>query len=125
MPESEFTTRLIAESPYGELFGPFYENRSLERGIVLAEDPIDGDRHYYASAGIPTGEWMVVIRNAESRVTAPIREKIIPIVFIVALGLLVVTILAFWVSRTISARIQSAVAAADRMARRSCLTVLT
>jgi signal transduction histidine kinase/CheY-like chemotaxis protein len=108
-------TKRVDETTYGEIFGPLYENRS-EAGFELALDPLLGKRHYFASASIATGDWMVVLSRSEATVTAPIREKMIPIVTIVAIGLLAVAGLSLWVTRTSSARIRRAVDAADRMA---------
>jgi signal transduction histidine kinase/DNA-binding response OmpR family regulator len=108
-------TRAIAESRYAQLFGPLYEARTRQ-GFAIGTDPTNGDRHYFASAPVPTGEWMVVIRKPESAVTAPIREKVAPIVVMVSIGLLLVTWLAIWVSRTTSSRIRRVVEVADRLA---------
>ncbi len=108
-------TRTVSESPYAELFGPFLERRSRE-SFELAADPLDGKRHYYASAPVRTGEWTVVIRKAESAVMAPIREKVAPLFGAVVFGLLVVSGLSVWVARSTSARIRRVVEAADRMA---------
>jgi hypothetical protein len=108
-------TKEIDETAYAELFGPLYRDRA-EAGFELSIDPLHGERHYFASAPIATGDWMVVLSRSEAVVTAPIREKMIPIAVIVAAGLLAVGTLSWWVTRTSSARIRRAVHAADRMA---------
>jgi signal transduction histidine kinase/DNA-binding response OmpR family regulator len=116
-PDSEalLRTRKIDETAYAELFGPLYRSRA-QPGFELAVDPLTGARHYYSSAPIATGDWMVILSRSEATVTAPIREKMIPIAAIVAIGLLAVALLSLWVTRTSSTRIRRAVRAADRMA---------
>jgi signal transduction histidine kinase/DNA-binding response OmpR family regulator len=109
-------TRDVATTPYAELFGPFHERRG-ERSFRLAADPVDRENYYYASAPIPTGSWMVVIRRLEADVTAPIRSRLAAVFGLLAAGLLVVIGLSLWVTTSTSRRIRRAVTAADRMAR--------
>ena len=108
-------TRRIDETAYSDLFGPLYQERA-QPGFELAVDPLSRKRHYYSSAPIATGDWMVILSRSEAAVIAPIREKMLPIASIVGIGLLAVAVLSLWVTRTSSARIRRAVRAADRMA---------
>ncbi len=108
-------TRDVADTAYAGLFGPMVETRS-ERSFQLADDPVDGRRRYYASAPVPTGEWMVVISKLESVVTEPIRRRLAAISGLVVLGLLAVGAVSLAVTSTTSRRIRRVVAAADRVA---------
>ncbi len=113
--EQALHTRAIADTAYAGLFGPLYAERS-ERGFVLAEDPVDGVRHYYASSPVPTGDWMVVVRRSEDAVLAPIRRQLQAVLGLLAVGLSVVLGVSLWVTTSTSRRIRRAVAAADRLA---------
>jgi signal transduction histidine kinase/CheY-like chemotaxis protein len=108
-------TRAIAETPYDERFGPLYERRE-EKTFVLATDPVDGERHYYVSASIPTGEWMLVLRKDEASVIAPIRSHVTTVSGLLAVGLAAVIAISLWITTTTSRRIRATVNAADRLA---------
>ena len=72
--ESQLRTKAIKDTDYDELFGEFYAMRG-EASFRLADDPVDGERYYYASAPVSTGEWMVVIRKSEAAVTCADRGQ--------------------------------------------------
>ncbi len=108
-------TKDVAATEYAALLGPMHETRR-ERSFVLAEDPIDGLRRYYASAPVPTGEWLVVISKPETDVTEPIREQLAAVSGLVALGLLAVGAVSLAVGSATSRRIRRVVSAADRVA---------
>jgi signal transduction histidine kinase/DNA-binding response OmpR family regulator len=107
-------TRDIAETKYAELLAPVHEGQ--RRAFVLAEDPIDAERSYYAAAPVPTGEWTVVVRKREAAVLAPIRERLVGIFGLVGVGLVAVMGLSLAVTSASSRRIRRTVAAADRVA---------
>ncbi|MGI9592118.1 MAG: response regulator [Myxococcota bacterium] len=108
-------TRAILDTPYARLLGPFHEQRT-ERSFQLAADPIDGGRHYYVSAPIPTGEWLVVLRKDEASVVAPIRDRLAAVILLIALGLSAVLAISLWITTATSRRIRRTVEAADRLA---------
>ena len=108
-------TRDVADTEYAGLFGPMLEKRR-ERSFRLAEDPLDGRRRYYASAPVPTGEWMVVISKTETDVIEPIREQLAAISGLVAFGLIAVGAISLAVTSAITRRIRRVVSAADRVA---------
>ncbi len=114
--KAQLRTRDIADTPYAEIFGPLYERRGAQNS-VLARDPVDGKRHYYVSAPIPTGDWMVVLRKREAAVIAPIRGRLVVVVVLLALGLTTVLALSLWITTTTSRRIRRTVDAADRLAQ--------
>ena len=111
----DFRTKPVAETPYAELFAPFQESRSA-RALTLADDPIDGDRYYYVSAPIPTGEWHVILRESESKIIGPIRTQVVSIITLVIAALLVVALVSWRVTRSTASRVRRAVFAADRLA---------
>jgi signal transduction histidine kinase/CheY-like chemotaxis protein/HPt (histidine-containing phosphotransfer) domain-containing protein/HAMP domain-containing protein len=108
-------TKSIKETEYRELFGKFYDHRS-QSSFELAVDPIDGQRYYFASSPVPTGNWLLVIRKAERDVIGPLKANILATSGLAGLGLLVVCGLAWWVSKYSAQRIQLAMHAADRVA---------
>ena len=69
-----YKTTAIDDSPYRDLFEPFYSNRDSKQ-FTIASDPTDGLRYYFASAPIPTGEWLVILRESESEIVSPIWAK--------------------------------------------------
>ena len=114
--QDQLLTRDIADTPYKEIFGALYEKRH-EPSFQLSKDPRDQERYYYASAPIPTGEWMVVIRKLESAVTAPIRAQLASTLVLVVIGVVLVVGLSFGITTRIARRIRKAVEAANRVAR--------
>nr|MBC8340989.1 response regulator [Pseudomonadota bacterium] len=114
--EGQLRTRDIADTRYKGIFGALYEKRD-EPSFRLSEDPHDQERYYYASAPIPTGEWMVVIRKLESAVTAPIRAQFASTFILVVIGVILVVGLSFGITTSIARRIRKAVEAANRVAR--------
>jgi len=113
--EDQLRTRDIVDTRYKGIFGALYEKRG-EPSFQLSEDPRDHERYYYASAPIPTGEWMVVIRKLESAVTAPIRVQLASTLMLVVVGVILVVGLSFAITTNIARRIRKTVEAANRMA---------
>lgn len=136
-------TQDIVDTKYRDLFSVFYEKDSLEKHIeylkttaqkkdllqkdmplmqnipkkpLLSKDPIDGKKYYYAAAPVPTGQWLVVIRESEDKILGGIRSLTRTILFFVGLSLIVVTALSWWITHVTSSRIRTAVDAADRLA---------
>ena len=107
-------TRTVSETEYVELLAPIHEGH--RKAFLLADDPIDGERSYFAAAPVPTGAWTVVVRKREAAVIAPIRERLAGLSGLVGTGLLAVMAVSLWVTSTISRRIRRTVAVADRVA---------
>ena len=80
------------------------------------KDPNDNETHYYASAPVPTGEWLVIIRESEAKILGDIQQQIKVILMFVAVALLVVSLLSLWITRTTSTRIRKTVNAANLLA---------
>lgn len=110
-----YRTREIRETPYADIIGRFFANRDRPE-YALEVDPVDGRRFYFASAPVPTGEWLVVVRSPEEAVLGPIRQHA---VFAGSIGLVALGAtlgLAWLMSSSASRRIHLALRAADRMA---------
>ncbi len=113
--ESMLKTREIVDTPYRQLFGAFYKNNK-EQLQTIAADPFSNTNHYYVSAAIPTGEWLVILRRSEEAVLGHIRDDYYTTAILAFAGILLVLCLTLWFTRTISRRIRKAVDAADMLA---------
>ena len=49
-------TRRIEDTPFGALLKPFYQGAETP-SLILANDPVSGEAHYFADTRIPTGKW--------------------------------------------------------------------
>jgi len=87
-----------------------------DASLEIAPDPLDGLRYCFTTAHVPTGDWLVVVRQAEDNVLAPIRSNITLTTILAALGLLAVLALAWWFSISASRRLRKAMEAAERVA---------
>jgi methyl-accepting chemotaxis protein len=113
---NQLKTKKINETKYAELFQPLYKQR--EKSILqLAEDPFDEGQFYYASEEIETGQWLLVIREAEAQVIAPIRAQLFTTLIIAGLGLMAIVALSLWFANSISKRIQNTMHKAEQIAK--------
>ncbi len=111
----ELRTLEIAATPYRKLFGRLHEQRGPTR-IEAAVDPTLDERCYFAAAAVPTGDWLVVVRKTEASVLAPIQGHVAQNLAALMVALLAVSILAWWITRRTTARLQQAVVAVDALA---------
>jgi signal transduction histidine kinase/CheY-like chemotaxis protein/HPt (histidine-containing phosphotransfer) domain-containing protein/HAMP domain-containing protein len=111
----DLRTKPIKSTDYSQLFGRLYDRRDRAT-FELAEDPIDGERYYFASSPVPTGDWLLVIRKSEQDVLGPLKQDIYATSGLVTIGLLIVGGLAWWISNYSERRIRLAMQAADKMA---------
>ena len=102
----------VVDTPYGKLFGQFHMNRS-KSGLHRGEDPITGEPCYFASAPVPTGEWLVVVRRTEASITGPIHAQTRSVLIGVVIALCIAGMLSWWITRRTTARIRGAVASID------------
>jgi signal transduction histidine kinase/CheY-like chemotaxis protein/HPt (histidine-containing phosphotransfer) domain-containing protein len=117
-------TLRIDQTAYRDRFKRFYEHRET-RELELAKDPINGQRHYFATAPVPTGRWLVIVRQSEDKILAPIRAEAAAVLALVIGALVVVALLSTWITRQTSGRIRSAVSAADALAQGNLSSSLT
>ncbi len=109
-------TKKIDQTGYAALFGPFYTQRGKSI-LQLAEDPTDKGLFYYASEEIETGQWLLVIREAETQVIDPIRSQLFTTLIIAGLGLVAIVVLSIWFANSISKRIQRTMNKAEQIAK--------
>jgi len=113
--DKQLQTKAIKQTAYANLFADFYNNRQTAK-VLLAEDPISGSEHYFASAFIPTGQWLVVARASEQEILAPVRALFLKITLFSALCVLGLATLSIWFISSISSRINNAVELAEKVA---------
>jgi len=113
--QDDLITKEVKNTIYALIFDEFLRDYK-KPSFKLATDPDDGDKYYYASAPIPTGTWLVVLRKLEADITAPIRENMLHNIAIAAFGLITVILLSTWTTRSITRRVRRAVTAADTVA---------
>ena len=113
--EDLLKTKDIGDTAFRELFGDFYASKR-EQSLLLANDPFTGTRQYYASAPVPTGEWMIILRRPEQDVLGPIQADYYKTAWLAGAGILFVLVLTMWFARQMSRRIRTAVDAADKLA---------
>jgi methyl-accepting chemotaxis protein len=116
MPGLELRTKAIAETRYRELFGKLYDQRR-NPGFEIAPDPVEGRRHYFASASVPTGDWLLVARVSEDSVLGPLWRNTYVSTVLAAAALVLVMAFTWWTARSVSHRIGAAMVAADRVAQ--------
>jgi two-component system sensor histidine kinase/response regulator len=113
---AELRTKRIGETPYRDLFSTLHSKRSLTQ-LVIEDDPVLGGSCYYGAAHVPTGDWLVVVREPTDAVLAPIRAQTTRVLGALIVVLTLVAILAWWMAHRITGGIRQAVGAADAIAR--------
>lgn len=111
----ELQTKLINETQYRNLFSPIYENRQTPK-VFLDNDPISDDTFFFSSQLINTGEWLLIIRESEKQVLAPIEELFFKTSVFVSVGVVVLILLSLWFVRSISLRIHNVMLKAEKIA---------
>jgi len=117
-------TLRIDQTRYRDLFKRFYDHADAH-ALELARDPISGRRCYFATAPVPTGNWLVIVRQSEAQILAPIRAETAAILGLVVGALVLVSLLSWWITRQTSGRIRAAVSAADGLAQGDVSSALT
>lgn len=113
--EEKLETKNISATSYAELFGGFHKNKK-NSSFVLTSDPIDGEKYYFAASPIPSGDWMIVMRESEAQVLAPIREQTTLTSISALIGIALVMGLSWWFAGSISRRVTSAMNLAEKVA---------
>ncbi|HHJ15235.1 MAG TPA: response regulator [Gammaproteobacteria bacterium] len=109
-------TLAFEETAYRDLFAQLHRGRN-ERQMILAPDPFEQtSRYYFVAAPVATGDWTVIMREAEKNVTAPILKNILSSVSIAGAGLLALLMMMLWVTNSSTRRLKKAVQAADMLA---------
>ena len=108
-------TRPISETAYAEVLGNFHSAVSLGT-VVRTDDPVSGDVSLFAGARTETGPWTVVMQMPEEDLLARVRRPILASAGVAAGGVGVVIGLLVWLTGSLTARINTAVAASRRVA---------
>jgi len=112
---SNLQTKLINETQYSNLFSPLYKNRQQPQ-IFLDIDPISNETFFFSSQIINTGQWLLVIRESEKQVLAPIETLFLKTSIFVSVGVVVLILLSLWFVRGISTRIYNVMLKAEKIA---------
>ncbi len=108
-------TKKISETQYAQLFTPLHQQP--QSGLLqLAADPISGVESYFIHKPVPTGQWLLVLQEAEEHVAGPIREQLLYTSIVAIVGILLIVALASWFARSISYRINQGMEMAERVA---------
>jgi two-component system sensor histidine kinase/response regulator len=115
LPALSLRTEAIGDTAYAGLFQLLYENRQ-QAMFKVAEDPIERQLHYFTTARVPTGDWLVVLREAERDVLGPVRSHIIKSAAGAFGALALLVWFGWWSSASAGRRIRSAMETANRVA---------
>ena len=111
----ELTTKEVASSVYSATFEPLEKGETSR--LVQTQDPIDGGNYYFVSHAIETGEWVLVLRQSEHDVMAPLLAELRTTLLVAGFGIFVIIILSIRFASSISQRIQHIVHKADLIAQ--------
>tara|TARA_R110002049_G_scaffold255344_4_gene430911 strand:- start:2030 stop:4057 length:2028 start_codon:yes stop_codon:yes gene_type:complete len=111
----ELTTKEVASSVYSEIFKPL-ESKQKSR-LQRTLDPIDSHDYYFVSHAIETGEWVLVLRQSEHDVMAPLLVELRNTLIVAGFGIFVIIVLSIRFARSTSRRIQHIMHKADLIAQ--------
>lgn len=108
-------TKNLEDTAEAELFQRIVRHK-LTAKPILAVDPIDGERYYFSAMPIATGDWVAVVREAESSVLAPVWSQLGLRLALWLIGLLIVIGLLMAMTMALTKRIGLASQIAERVA---------
>lgn len=108
-------TRNVADVQAAELFRQLVGRQRASKPL-LAVDPLDGQTYYFAAVPVATGNWMIVVRESESAILAPIWRQIGLLLGLGCAGLAIANGLLFVMTIRLSRRINLAGDVAERVA---------
>ncbi len=109
-------TKAIAETPYKEIFQPFYDNKS-DSNLQIANDPVDGLKYYYVSSQVPTGDWLLILRKSQSMLMAPVWKTTQTMIVLGIVSIVFSIFFAFLFTYSITKRVKESVESAYTLAR--------
>ncbi|WP_419812093.1 methyl-accepting chemotaxis protein [Bacterioplanoides sp.] len=80
-----------------------------------AQHPQTQDDYFYASAGIPTGGWTLILRAEKSKMMAPIIDQIQLLITASIVGVIIIALLAWLFIQKLTGRIGETIALARRI----------
>ncbi len=107
-------TQTVVSSPYSELFTRFRNSKS--EAIEYAMDPVLKTQCLYVMVPIATGDWMLVLRQSEEKMLAPVWAQVYEQSAQGIAGLAIIAIALFIPAVQITRRVRRAGAAADQIA---------
>ncbi len=108
-------TQNVADVKIADLFRRLSQSEQLD-GPLLEVDPTDGERYYFTAVPVETGNWLVVVRDSEKEVLAPIWSELATRLMLGLTGLIIVVGLVITMTLRLARRINVAVAVAERVA---------
>lgn len=108
----ELKTTKLSSSKYGNLFSSLNNDR-----VYIKQDPVDGEDYYYVSQNILSGDWTLVLREAQSQVMGPIFSQLQNTLVLAGVGLIFIIILSIYFSHRMSIRIQAIMFKADNISQ--------
>ncbi|MGI9205189.1 MAG: histidine kinase dimerization/phospho-acceptor domain-containing protein, partial [Woeseiaceae bacterium] len=113
--EDELKTRSVVDTGYSAIFSDLLK-QEREQSLLVASDPFTKSTHYYASAQVLTGDWLVVLSLPESSVLGPIYDEYNKLVWLAGISVFIVLVIALWSANKTSRQIKKAVVAANMLA---------
>ena len=110
---SDYRTKKIDEIPLKDALNYYYKDHGKTASFI---DPTDGEKYFYAGAGIKTGDWTLVMRVSQDEILRPIKETLTKVVLIAVFGLLITFAGLVWISNSIARPIRYSVGAAKKVA---------
>jgi methyl-accepting chemotaxis protein len=108
-------TKKISETQYSKLFTPLHQQPE-SNALQLAVDPISGVKSYFIHKPVTTGEWLLVLQEAEDNVMGPIHQQLMYTSVVAIAGILLIVALASWFASSISYRVHQGMKMAERVA---------
>jgi len=112
---SSLQTKKVSEKLYAKLMGSL-TNKREQIQVKLAVDPQDEEPYYFASAQVNTGQWLIVLRESEKQVLAPIQQLFLKTSIFAILGILILIALSLWFVKSISSRVTKVMVMAEKIA---------
>ena len=113
--DPKLNTKRIEDTPYADVLIPFYKQQSAS-GRGLVKDPASGQKYFYATARIKTGNWTVVMRVSEQEIIAPLWWTLTKTLTVSAAGLVVTLAILIWLANAVARRVATAARLASQVA---------
>ena len=105
----------IEDTPYGELLKPFFQGNDSSN-LRLVNDPVSGEKRYFAAIRIPTGHWSLWVSVDREELLKPVWAEVRRISLIMLMGTAIAALIGFYSVRVIARRVERAAGAASAVA---------
>jgi methyl-accepting chemotaxis protein WspA len=118
---ASFETRTVDDLGVRDLYDRLraVASRDTDNAALVLDESEFSDiplQRYFATALVPTGDWLVIVSRTEDEILAPIRAQMATGISIASGGLIIVVILLMAMAIAIGRRVRQAAEAADRVA---------